>query len=217
MLFAVAMLPRALKGQTLSPVDISAFGRDHPIQAVVTHISTSECKGAFDFKNGAMRHDDQAYDVHVSASLIFRNQSSEPVLLYKGFFPLTQRVAASVKDIALGKFVTGFDGDRTAVGGKPQKVSIDDFTVMKPGQSYTAAIHTMLFASVNGKKTLRTPGLYWIQLGIDARPDEFFFAVDIEKDFKKQWKAIGHVVDFLLAEPFSVKIALDPNAAACEE
>ena len=48
----VAMLVGAVKSecQTLAPVDMSAFGKDRPLQAAFTQVTTSECKGAAYFK-----------------------------------------------------------------------------------------------------------------------------------------------------------------------
>lgn len=60
-------------------------------------------------------------------------------MLYRNFDPaMTERVAASPEDFALGKYVAGFDGDRMAISGELKQVSIGDFEVIRPGESYTA-------------------------------------------------------------------------------
>src|SRR6202007_1513681 len=73
--------------QTLAPVDISAFGKDHPLGAVLTQVSSSECRGAGYIKSGESHHDDLSYDIHVSAVLILENHSTRAVMVYKGFDP----------------------------------------------------------------------------------------------------------------------------------
>jgi len=204
--------------QTLAPVDISGFGRDRPIQAVVTELSSSACRGSNYFRNGDSHHDDLSYDVHISANVVFKNLSARAVLLYRDFNPaMTERVAASPRDIALGKFVAGFDGDRMAVTSEPKKVSIDDFIVINAGESYKATIRAIVFASTDLKKPFHTPGKYWVQLGIDARPDEFYFDGGAAKDFRNKWRSHGRLLDFVLTEPFPIEIAFDPNAPPCEE
>lgn len=141
LLFAIALLACGADCQNLAPVDIFGCGKDHPIQAVITQISSSECKGANYIKNGESHYDDASYDVHVSANVSFKNRSPRPVLLYKNFNPaMTERVASSPKDIALGKYITGFDGDRIAISGEPKEISIDDFVSINPGESYTTTI-----------------------------------------------------------------------------
>jgi hypothetical protein len=204
--------------QTLAPVDISAFGKDHPLGAVLTQVSSSECRGAGYIKSGESHHDDLSYDIHVSAVLILENHSTRAVMVYKGFDPtMTQRVAASPADLASAKYVAGFDGDRMAIGSEPKKVSIDDFIVLKPGERYKSAVRTTVYASANPQKPLHTSGRYWVQLGIDARPDEFYFDGGAEKDFKRKWESRGSVVDFILAEPFPIDVTLDPKAPACKD
>jgi hypothetical protein len=139
-------------------------------------------------------------------------------MLYKNFDPaMTERVAVSPEDVALGKYVAGFDGDRMAISGEPKNVSIDDFVVIKSGESYTATIRATVFASTNAKKPLHSPGNYWLQLGVDARPDEFYFNPEAEKDIKRKWGFRGQFVKFILTELFSVEIRLDPNAPACKD
>jgi hypothetical protein len=204
--------------QTLAPVDISAFGKHRPIQAAVTNVTTSECRGSAYFKAGTTGYDDLSYDVHLSGNMVFKNRSRRAVMLYKDFDPaMTERVAVSPEDAALGKYVAGLDGDRMAISGEPKKVSIDDFVVIKPGESYTATIRANVRASVDVEKPLHNPGKYWIQLGVDARPDEFYFNPEAEKDFRRKWQPRGYLVEFILADLFSIEIRLDPNAPACKD
>lgn len=218
LLCTTALLSCGARCQTLAPVDISGFGKDRPIRAIVTQISSSECKGSNYVKGGVPQYDDASYDVHVSATVTFENRSRRPALLYKDFNPtMTERVAVSAKDIALGKYVTGFDGDRMAISGEPKQVSIEDFVVINPGETYTAPIRATLFASADLKKPLHTPGKYWMQLGIDARPDAFYFDAGAEKNSKRKWQSRGQLVDFILTEPFPIDITLDPNAPACKQ
>jgi hypothetical protein len=218
LVFTIALLAWVAEGQTLAPVDISGFGKDRPIQAFVTQVASAECKGSSYIKNGAPRHDDVSYDVRVSGNVTFKNRSPRAVLLYKNFnSAMTERVAVSPKDITLGRYITGFDSDRMAIGGEPKKVSIDDFVIINPGESYTAAIRATVFASADLKKPLHTPGKYWVQLGIDARPDEFYFDGGRENEFRRKWQSRGYLVDFILTQPFPIDITLNPTAPACKE
>lgn len=218
LIFTVAVFTYVTEGQTVGPVDISGFGKNRLIQAVVTQVTSVECKGSSYLKNGTPHHDDLSYDVRISGSVIFKNRSQKAVFLYKNFNPaLTERIAASAKDIILGRYITGFDGDRMAMGGEPKKVSIDDFIVIDPGGSYTASIRATVFASTDLKKPLHTPGKYWIQLGIDARPDEFYFNGEKENEFRRSWRSRGYLVNFILTQPFSIDIALNSNAPVCKE
>ena len=210
---AAGFLPIGAECQSLfKPVDISGFGKEHPIQASVTRVSSSECK-AVDLRTGVLYD----YDITLSGTVIFENRSRKAAILYKGFFPLTGRVAASPKDIASGKFVAGFDGDRMAIGSEPKQVSIDDFAIIGPGESYESAVSAIVAGSAKVETDLlHLPGKYWVQLGIDARPDEFYFDPGTEKDFKNKWRSRGHLVDFILTEPFPIDVALDPNAPLCK-
>jgi len=103
-----------------------------------------------------------------------------------------------------------------AISHEPEKVTIDDFVVIKPSESYTAAIQTTVFASTDPEHPLHSPGKYWIQLGVDARPDEFYFGGG-KKNFQRKWRSRGRILDFLLTEPFPVEIRLDPNAPVCTD
>src|SRR5262249_43006456 len=85
LVFTTFLLVAGSECQTLAPVDISGFGKDRPVQAFLAQVSSSECKGSSHFKYGASHYDDLSYDVHVSATVIFKNRSTRPVLLYKGF------------------------------------------------------------------------------------------------------------------------------------
>jgi hypothetical protein len=214
----VAMLVGAVKSecQTLAPVDMSAFGKDRPLQATFTQVTTSECKGAAYFKNGQTGYDGLSYDIQVSANLIFKNRSSETVLLYKKFDPAsTERVGTSVANLLSGKFVTGFDVDRTITNTEPAKVSIEDFLILQPGKEYASSAQATVYASTDPHKPLHAPGRYWVQMGIDARPDDFYFN-NSKQAFQRKWLSRGKVVNFILSEPFSVDITFDPKAPACE-
>jgi hypothetical protein len=215
---AIAAIVSAAKGQTLAPVDISGFGKEHPIEAVVTPISTSECKGATYFRAGESHQDNLAYDVHITAKSKFTNRSTKPALLYKHFNPaMTERVSLSKADIHSGKFVAGFDGDRMAISGEPKAVSIDDFVVLKPGETYTTDLEATVYASADPQKPLHARGKYWVQLGIDARPDRFYYDPAAERASKRKWQSHGLVVDFILSEPFPLDIALDAQAPPCKQ
>ena len=218
MVFAIALLACSAECQSFfKPVDISGFGEGHAIQAVAEGVSISACNSATYFQNGTWHSDGMFYDVHISANLRFKNGSAEAAILYKDFFALTVRVAASPQDITSGKFVGGSDGDRMAIDSEPKHVSIDDFAVIAPGESYTGSISGLVAASRDSKSSLlHTPGRYWVQLGIDARPDEFYYTGGKEKAFKHQWRSRGQLVDFILAEPFPIDITLDPNAPLCK-
>ena len=201
--------------QTLPLVDISAFGKDRLIDATVTDISVSECKN-ISTRADATYHD-PSYDVHISANVIFKNRLDEAVILYKNFDPaMTERVAVSQEDIALGKYVTGFDKDRMAISQQPTDVSIDDFVVIKPGATYTAKINATVFALTDKKGPLHALGKYWIQLGIDARPDKFYFDAGSEKYFKHKWHVQNHLAEFILSKPFPIEIEFNPNAPSCD-
>src|SRR5208283_4688541 len=210
--FAAALVACCAKCQTLAPVDISGFGKDRPIQASVIHVSSSECK-AVHLQGDVLSH----YDIKLSGTVIFENRSPRAAIFYKNFFVLTERVAAAPNDIASGKFVSGFDADRMAISDTPKKISINDFIVVGPGESYTSTISAIVAAS-GGSKTplLHTPGNYWVQLGIDARPDEFYFNPATEKDFMHRWESRGRLVDFIMTKPFSVDIKLDVDAPLCK-
>jgi hypothetical protein len=214
----MSLLACVAECQSLAPVDISAFGKDRPIQAVVTNVASSECRGAVYFKAGTPRYDDLSYYVHLSGNIVFKNRSPQAVMLYKNFDPaMTERVGVSPKDVAFGKYVAGFDGDRMAISGEPKKVSIADFVVIKPGESYAANIRATVFASTNVEKPLHNPGKYWVQLGVDARPDDFYFNSEAAKAFRRKWESQGQFVEFILTDLFSVEIKLDPSAPACKD
>ncbi len=201
--------------QTLQSVDISAFGKDRQIDAMVTNISVSECKNA-SAKDAATYHD-LSYDIHVAADVIFKNRLGEAVMLYRNFDPaMTERVAMSEEDIASGKYLTGFDKDRMAISRQPTDVSIDDFVAIKPGATYMAKINATVFALRDKKKELHAPGKYWIQLGIDSRPDKFYFDAGAEKDFKHKWHVQNHFAEFILTKPFLIEIEFNPNAPSCD-
>jgi hypothetical protein len=215
-MIAMAVITAKSECQTLAPVDISGFGKDRPLKAVFTSVSTSECRALEYLRAGQVRHDGDWYDVHIAAKLVFKNSSSNPVLLYKGFDPaMTGRVASSQATLAAGRYVTGFDGDRIATGHEPEKVTIDDFVLINPGNEYTSDARAMISASTNPQKPLHTPGQYWIELGIDARPSAFYYEPRVEKEFKRKWRSRGRVVDFILSEPFSIDVVLDPKAPPC--
>jgi hypothetical protein len=202
----------------LEPVDISGFGKSRPVEAVVTHITASECKGASYFQGGAVHYDDVSYTINLSAKMTFRNRSRKAVMLYRDADPaLTQRVAASREGISSGSFVAGFDGDRMAISEPPKQVSIQDFVVLKPGDTYTIPVRTFVEASANPKKPLHVAGTYWVQLGVDARPDEFYFSSSAEENFNRKWRVKDELLQFVLSEPFAVEIRLDPNAPECKE
>src|SRR5579871_2409078 len=86
--------------QTLAPVDVSAFGTDRPLEAVFSQVSISECRGADYIKSGQSSHDNLAYDIRLSADLVFKNRSTGTVMLYKNFDPAsTERVSKSTADL----------------------------------------------------------------------------------------------------------------------
>ncbi|MDR3678041.1 MAG: hypothetical protein P4N24_21350 [Acidobacteriota bacterium] len=205
---AAGLLACGAKSQTLAPVDTSAYKTDRQIRAVVTPISSSVCRGAAETSE---------YKVQLLASLTFENRSQRPVLLYKDFSPwATERIAASPEDMAAGKYVAGFTGDRMLLVRKPRRASIDDFAVINPGGTYTTKIRATLFASADLGIPLVHSGKYWTQLGIDARPDEFYFDTRAKEEFQRRWRSRGRLVGFVLAEPFPIEIRLDPNALACK-
>lgn len=74
-----------------------------------------------------------------------------------------------------------------------------------------------MFASADLNKPLHTPGKYWVQLGIDARPDKFYFEGGAEKDFRRKWQSRGRLVEFILTKPFPIDVMLTPKAPACNE
>lgn len=202
--------------QTLRPVNISDFKKGGVLEATVTGMSTVECSGSDYFKAGALHHDNLSYDVHLSAQISIENRSQQAILLYRDFDPaLVERVAKSPMDLRSGKFVGGFDGDRIAIIHEPKKVSFEDFVIITAGGSYKTAISTRIFASKDPAKPLHSPGTYWVQLVMDARPDDFYFSPSSEADFRKTWGSRGRLVGFIVTKPFSVDIALDSNAPPC--
>jgi len=222
-LFAMGLLASFAHGQfSLQPVDISGFGKDHPIEARVSVGYTSECKGATYFQGGTVHYSDVSYTIHVVGNVTFTNRSPrKTVLIFRDADPtMTQRIAASRQELVSGNFVSGYDGDRMGISNEPKKVSIKDFAVLRPGESHTIPLATDIAASAdaaNLNKRLHKAGTYWVQLGIDARPDEFYFSSAAETNFKRKWKGIGTLVEFVLSEPFAVNIKLDPNAPVCKE
>jgi hypothetical protein len=149
--------------------------------------------------------------------MTFENRSERPVLLYKDFNPwATERIAASREAIAAGNYVAGYTGDRMMLIHELRKASIDDFIVINPGGTYTTKVHATLFASADPKIPLVHSGRYWVQLGIDAQPDEFYFDARAKEGFKRRWQSRGRLVDFVLADAFPIDIRLDPNALPCK-
>lgn len=202
--------------QNLAPIDISGFGKDRPIRATAASVSTSECRGGSYIQNREKHEDGSLYSEDLSVQMDFTNVSPRPVLLYRKLEAMTERVAASPEGIAQGTFLAGYDGDRIAASGEMQQPSFDDFVLLKSGEVYKETIRVKVFASSGDARSLHTPGNYWVQLGIDARPDSFYYVGGAEAKFKQQWDSRGKLVDFVLAEPFAVEVKLDPNSQACK-
>ena len=87
--------------------------------------------------------------------------------------------------------------------------------MINPGGNYTTQIRVPLFASADLKLSLVHSGKYWLQLGIDAVPDEFYFSPRAEEEFQRRWKSRGRVVHFVLAEAFPIETRLDSNSLGC--
>lgn len=203
-------------GQFLSPVDTSGFKRDRQIEAKVTDVSTSECKGSVYFQGGAIHYDDTSYKVKVTGKLTFTNRSRETVMLFKDPNPsFTERIAESEQDAASGKFISGFDSEVTGLDHEPDEVSLKDFAMLNPGESFSMPIEIGVSASKASR--LNKPGKYFVQLGIDARPDAFYFNGRGENNFQRKWKIKARFVQFVLSAPFELELKLDPNAEPCKE
>lgn len=204
------------QSQFLSPVDTSRVKRDREIEASVADVSTSECTDSVYFQGGAVHYDKPSYRVNVRGKLTFTNRSKETVMLFKHPDPsLTERIAESEQDMASGKFIGGFNGDRMMIDHEPDEVSLDDFATLKPGDTFTVPIETLVVASPD--MALHKSGKYFVQLGIDARPDAFYFNGRGERDFEKKWKTKARFVQFLLSAPFEMELKLDPSAEPCKE
>ena len=218
MAFAIIFLVYRAECQILAPVDISGFGKGRPIQAVISEVSSSECRGSSDIKAGVLANDDLSHDINLSITITFKNRSSRPVMFYKKFNPaLTERIGESLIAIAQRRFVAGYDGDRMTVSKQPLTPTSNDFIVLKPAESYAVKSQVAIYASTDPKNQLRTPGRYWVQLGIDMRPDDFYVSERAKREFEKKWQPRARLVEFVLADPFPVDIALDPKAAKCQE
>lgn len=212
-LLILAIVARVAVCQGLEPVDISGFGKNQTIQASVADVSISVCK-AVSSQDGALHH----YDIELSGTAIFENHSRRAAILYKHPFVLTTRIGASPRDLASGRFLAGLDGDRMAISSTPKQVSITDFALIGPGKRYASTVSTTvpLVADSNTSR-LQTSGKYWVQLGIDARPDKFYFEPTIQKAFARKWRKQGELVEFVLAKSFLVNITLDPHVPLCKE
>jgi hypothetical protein len=199
--------------QSLGPADISGFGKDHPVQASITDISTSICRVV-----SSTEARSQHQDVKFSGRAIFENRSRKAVILYKHPFVLTVRIASSPMDLTSGPFVAGFDGDRMAISSTPKQTSIDDFAIIGPGKRYAITTYTMApIMAASDTPQLKNTGKYWVQLGLDARPDAFYYEPTVREDFIRTWKNRGELVEFVLAKPFVVTLTLDSNVPLCKE
>jgi hypothetical protein len=198
--------------QGLAPVDTSAFENNEAIQASFTQLVISGCQ-AMDLRDHTVHHQ----DLSLTGTVTFQNHSAKPIFLYKHFFVSTGRIATTPQDIAAGKFVGGFDGDRMTIGHKPDHVSYGDFALIPPGESYQGTVTASIVAATSPKAGYaQIPGEYWVQLGLDVRPDEFYFDSAARESFKHKWHARGQLVDFILAKPFPIDLVLDPNTPACK-
>lgn len=197
--------------RTLEPVDISAFGKQHVMQASVKDISTSVCRV---MQDGTFH----SYDVNISGAVSFENHSRENAILYKRAFVLTARMAASLNDLASGRFISGFDGDRIAISGLPEQVSMKDFALIRAGKTYTSTVRTMvpLFMRDSIQSDPQSTGTYWVQLGLDARPDAFYYDTRAQTEFSRRWRNQGELIEFVLTKPFSLYLILGPNTPVCE-
>jgi hypothetical protein len=199
--------------QGLGPVDTSGFAKDHPVQASVTEVSTSACR-IISAQDGALHH----YDITLSGKAKFVNHSQKPAILVKQPFILTVRIAASIKDLTSGKYIAGLDGDRMAISSMPQPVSIYDFELVDPGRRYLTNVSTTVplrpKSDLVGRKSI---GKYWVQLGIDARPDAFYYEPSAQKEFARKWRKRGKLVDFVLTKPFLIDVALGSNTPICKQ
>lgn len=68
--FTMSLMACGAECQSLAPVDIAGLGKDRPIQAVVTNVASSECRGSVYFKAGHPRYDGLTFDVHLSGNII---------------------------------------------------------------------------------------------------------------------------------------------------